>query len=252
MTAVEVTVTVTDEMIAAVEAEHVRSRADLDVEQSSAALQWDGSIDDQAAARLALLSNRERTAGARVQQLAKVQAEQKAAAAARMAREQDAVAYLTAATAELQGLHSRLRASTTAADAALATLAGDASAYDDAVAAHERELRSRGLVDTPGAEYPTMALGRHGVRIQGTWWARIDTGAVLQRCLKVVSDRALPYYHAVRLRSRGLTTLELQALDRSGLLADLPDPSPRSVGKRPSLLRRGARTTAVERDNPPR
>jgi hypothetical protein len=29
--------------------------------QSSAALQWDSSIDDQAAARLALLSNRERT-----------------------------------------------------------------------------------------------------------------------------------------------------------------------------------------------
>jgi hypothetical protein len=54
--------------------------------QSSAALQWDSSIDDQAAARLALLSNRERTAGARVQQLAKVQAEQKAAAVARMAR----------------------------------------------------------------------------------------------------------------------------------------------------------------------
>ena len=71
VTAVEVTVTVTDDMIAAAQAEHVRCRADLDAEQSSAALAWDGSIDDQAAARLVLLSNRERAASARVAQLAK-------------------------------------------------------------------------------------------------------------------------------------------------------------------------------------
>ena len=247
-----VDVMVTDEIIAAAEAEHGRSRADLDAEQSSAALHWDGSsIDDQAAARLVLLSNRERTAGARVAQLAKVQAEQQAAAVARTARERAAADYLTATVAELEGLHSRLRESTAAADEALAVLVHNAQAYDDAVARCETELQNRGLVDAPGVEYPTGACGRNGVRIHGMWWSRVDSGAVLQRCLKVVSDRVLPYYHTVRLRSRSMTTLELQALDRSGLLADLPERSSHSMGKRPSLLRRGAPAAAVERKNPP-
>lgn len=251
VTTVDVTVTVTDDMIAAAQAEHVRCRADLDAEQASAALHWNGSIDDQAATRLVLLSNRERTAGARVAQLTKVQAEQQAAAAARTARERAAADYLTATVAELEGLHSRLRESTAAADEALAVVVHDAQAYDDAVARCDTELRDRGLVEALGVEYPTGACGRNGVRIRGVWWSRVDSGAVLQRCLKVVSDRALPYYHAVRVRFRSLMSLELQALDRSRLLADLPEQSPRSVGKRPSLLRRGVRAAAVEREHSP-
>ena len=68
-----------------------------------------------------------------------------------------------AAGCRWRSLHSRLRSSTAAADATLVTLARDAAAYDDAVAAHERQLRARDVADAPGVEYPTRTLGAAGV-----------------------------------------------------------------------------------------
>jgi hypothetical protein len=65
----------------------------------------------------------------------------------------------------------------------------------------------------------------------------------------VAASRVMPDHYARWLRYRVGMTTTLGALDRSGLLADLPDPS-RSVGKRPSLLRRGARAAAAEREKP--